>query len=141
MAEAASSGQTVVEELLKQAHASVGPQGAQHGAAVAGAATTARPPSQGEIDQLLNQAEQALASINAPGAGEAPQGIKPFKLADFTSASSTTETATLDLIRDVELDLRIELGRTHMHLEDVLKLSKGSVVTLDKLAGDPADIF
>ena len=47
----------------------------------------------------------------------------------------------MDLIRDVELDLRIELGRTHMHLEEVLKLSKGSVVTLDKLAGDPVDIF
>ena len=53
----------------------------------------------------------------------------------------TADTATLDLIRDVELDLRIELGRTHMHLDEVLKLSKGSVVTLDKLAGDPVDIY
>ena len=41
----------------------------------------------------------------------------------------------------MELDLRIELGRTHMHLDEVLKLSKGSVVTLDKLAGDPVDIY
>jgi flagellar motor switch protein FliN/FliY len=47
----------------------------------------------------------------------------------------------LELMRDVQLDMTIELGRTHMHLEDVLKLKQGSVVPLDKLAGDPADIF
>jgi flagellar motor switch protein FliN/FliY len=45
------------------------------------------------------------------------------------------------LLRDVELDLRIELGRTHLELEEVLKLRKGSVVTLDKLAGDPVDVY
>ena len=54
---------------------------------------------------------------------------------------ASTETATLDLIRDVELDLKIELGRTQMYLEDVLKLRRGSVVPLDKLAGDPVDIY
>ena len=47
----------------------------------------------------------------------------------------------MDLVRDVELDLRIELGRTHMYLEDVLKLRRGSVVPLDKMAGDPVDMF
>ena len=40
-----------------------------------------------------------------------------------------------------DLDLRIELGRTQMYLEDVLKLKRGSVVALDKLAGDPVDVF
>ena len=97
--------------------------------------------AQGDIDYLLSQAEQALASINTPATDELPSGVKPFKLPDFTPGSNTSGAATLDLIRDVELDLRIELGRTHMHLEDVLKLSKGSVVTLDKLAGDPVDVF
>jgi len=41
----------------------------------------------------------------------------------------------------VELDLRIELGRTQMYLEDVLQLRRGAVVALDKLAGDPVDVF
>ena len=45
------------------------------------------------------------------------------------------------MLRDVELDLRIELGRTHLYLEDILQLRKGSVVPLDKLAGDPVDVF
>ncbi len=48
--------------------------------------------------------------------------------------------ATLDLVRDVELDLKIDFA-DHMYLEDVLKLRRGSVVPLDKLAGDPVDIF
>jgi flagellar motor switch protein FliN/FliY len=67
--------------------------------------------------------------------------VTPFRLLDFSGAPASTDVATLDLIRDVELDLKIELGRTHMYLEDVLKLSKGAVVPLDKLAGDPVDIY
>ena len=45
------------------------------------------------------------------------------------------------MLSDVQLDLKIELGRTDMYLEDVLKLRKGSVVPLDKLVGDPVDVY
>jgi flagellar motor switch protein FliN len=90
---------------------------------------------------LLNQAEQALASVNAPTPlGEHPP-VTSFRLPDFGGAPPTAEAATLELIRDVELDLKIELGRAQMYLEDVLRLRKGSVVPLDKLAGDPVDIY
>jgi len=97
--------------------------------------------AQGDIDFLLNQAEKALASIDGETSGDLPPGVSSFRLEEFSGAAPSTETATLDLIRDVELDLKIELGRTHMYLEDVLKLRKGSVVPLDKLAGDPVDIY
>ena len=70
-----------------------------------------------------------------------PAGMTPFQLADFGGTPASTETATLDLLRNVELDLKIELGRTQMYLEDVLRLSKGAVVPLDRLAGDPVDIY
>ncbi len=93
----------------------------------------------GDVDLLFQQAEQALASVEEP-LGPAPS-LQKFELIDFSTNPATAEQATLDLMRDVELDLKIELGRTHMHLEDVLKLGKGSVVPLDKLAGDPVDIF
>ena len=93
----------------------------------------------GDIDFLFRQAEQALASVQGPL--PTPPGISPYKLVDFGGAPASTENATLDLLRDVELDLKIELGRTNMYLEDVLKLSKGAVVPLDRLAGDPVDIF
>lgn len=100
--------------------------------------TTGRPASDAEL--LLNHAQAALASVQAEH-DTLPAGTKPFQLQDFAGAAPSSEAATFDLIRDVELDLEIELGRTHMYLEDVLKLRKGAVVSLDKLAGDPVDIY
>jgi flagellar motor switch protein FliN/FliY len=94
-----------------------------------------------DIDLLLSQAERAIESVSNPHPGDLPAGISSYRLEEFAAAPASTEAATLDLIRDVELDLKIELGRTHMYLEDVLKLRKGSVVPLDKLAGDPVDIY
>ena len=94
-----------------------------------------------DIQFLLAQAEKALESVNSGRLGEIPSGVSSYRLDEFSPATPSTEAATLDLIRDVELDLKIELGRTHMYLEDVLKLRKGSVVPLDKMAGDPVDIY
>jgi flagellar motor switch protein FliN/FliY len=111
------------------------------------AARTAPPPAQEadistqDIEYLLSQAEKAIESVNSGQLGDAPAGVSSYNLQDFAPAAPSTEAATLDLIRDVELDLKIELGRTHMYLEDVLKLRKGSVVPLDKMAGDPVDIY
>jgi flagellar motor switch protein FliN/FliY len=95
---------------------------------------------QSDVDALLNQAQEALSSLDESAAA-LPPGVRPFELKDLAGLPGATEAATLDLVRDVELDLKIELGRTHMHLEDVLRLKKGAVVTLDKLAGDPVDIY
>jgi len=96
---------------------------------------------QSDVEYLLNQAQQALESVGAGAEHDLPQGVAAFRLEEFSGTPATTENATIDLIRDVELDLKIELGRTNMYLEDVLKLRKGSVVPLDKLAGDPVDIY
>ncbi len=100
--------------------------------------------SQDDIELLLSKAEDALESIDPPGDPQVsalPPGMKTFEFKPFSGTGANKESATLELMRDVQLDMTIELGRTHMHLEDVLKLKQGSVVPLDKLAGDPADIF
>ncbi|MDA7951165.1 MAG: flagellar motor switch protein FliN [Pirellulaceae bacterium] len=95
--------------------------------------------STNDMQALLEHAQQALHSVNSPrGAGAATE---QFELQNFSGSPPTSEKATLELLRDVELDLQIELGRTHMELEDVLQLRKGSVVPLEKLAGDPVDIY
>ena len=96
--------------------------------------------TQSDVEFLLNQATKALESIDV-AVGGPPTGVASFRFQEFGGAPANTEAATLDLISDVELDLRIELGRTDMYLEDVLKLRRGSVVPLDKLAGDPVDIY
>src|SRR5947209_1186871 len=88
------------------------------------------------VESLLDEAQSALASLDESTAA-LPPGVTPFELKDLFGASPANEQASMDLLRDVQLDLKIELGRTQMHLEDVLRLKQGAVVTLDKLAGDP----
>ena len=93
-----------------------------------------------DIQLLIAHAQQAIASVDQPADPGIP-GLAPFQFKDLAGAPASGEKATLELLQDVDLDLRIELGRTHMHLEDVLKLKRGSVVPLDKLAGEPVDVF
>ena len=104
-----------------------------------GALVAAGEIAQDDIDLLLQQAQAAIASVDEPTAPS--HSAQQFRLRDFSGAAPSDERSTLELIRDVELDLKIELGRTHMPLEEVLKLRKGAVVPLEKLAGDPVDIF
>ncbi len=80
--------------------------------------------AQSQLNDLKEQAEAA-----------------PVRLPDFASGGSGQSMTSLDLLSDVELHVTVELGRTQMLVEDVLKLGEGSVVELDKLAGDPVDVY
>lgn len=86
---------------------------------------------QNEIDELL---AQSLA--------EAQDQVDDMQQ-DIASAVGPTagEQGGIDMLGDVDLDVTIELGRTEMLVEDVLRLASGSVVELDKLAGDPVDVY
>lgn len=90
------------------------------------------------------------APIAAPPADAGSDGLpdesaaldaSPFQPPEFSEPKPRSELASLQMLDDVELEVRIELGRAEMYIEDVLKLGVGSVVELDKLAGDPVDIF
>lgn len=109
-------------------------------AAAQAASSTAAEQQQNDIESLLSHAEQALASLDEPN-DEMPAGIAPFQFKNLAATGPSNDQATLELVREVQLDLKIELGRTQMYLEDVLRLKKGAVVPLDKLAGDPVDIY
>lgn len=108
-------------------------------------------------EELLEQVEANLASAVDPElpadspAGESPssatgaplpEAAEPFELQEFDDSGSTTgEQEELQALEDVELDVRIELGQAELLIEEVLQLREGSVVPLDKLAGDPVDIL
>lgn len=93
-----------------------------------------------DIEALLAQASGALDE--AAGSPVEPQAEpEPFGLENLAEQPDADDRQSLDLLGDVELNLRIELGRTEMRLEEVLLLRSGSVVALDKLAGDPVDVF
>jgi flagellar motor switch protein FliN/FliY len=53
----------------------------------------------------------------------------------------STDGRNLDLLMNVSLGVTVELGRCSMRVGDVLKLGKGSVVELDRAAGEPVDVL
>jgi flagellar motor switch protein FliN/FliY len=67
----------------------------------------------------------------------------PMGLAELTPmvGDDGGETAGIELLFDVALQVSVELGRTRMTIGEVLALRTNSVIELDKLAGEPADIF
>ena len=93
------------------------------------------------IDELLKQANFEDPSALPPEAAAALPETSNFELPNFQQAMQDAQVSSIDLLRDVELNVKIELGRSRMLVEDVLKLGEGSVVELDKLAGDPVDVF
>lgn len=111
------------------------------------AAETPKPAGGGsapEAAEALESAVQAVSDIQREAESAAPPGGSsppPLDLPEFTAAAADHPVSGIDLLSKVNLNVRIELGRTKMLVEDVLRLNEGSVVELDKLAGDPVDVY
>jgi flagellar motor switch protein FliN/FliY len=92
----------------------------------------------------IDAAQQAVTRLTPPGVHSADTpGVSSFAMPAFAppqGADAAVPTG-MDLLADVNLNVKIELGRTRMLVEDVLRLGEGSVVELDKLAGDPVDVY
>lgn len=87
--------------------------------------------------------EGAPAVPGVPSSAPSGPGMMahPFAFGQLdTGGPSPRNDRGVDLILDVALQVRVELGSTRMTVEDVLALSPGSVVELDRLAGEPVDI-
>lgn len=106
------------------------------------------------ISADLPDVDDLLSDDDSPGAGmddlfaddsDGPQDIveaSPAGFEDFgDSAAVETGGRKIDMLLDVELDITVELGRKIMIVEEILRLGKGSVIELNKLAGEPVDIL
>jgi len=58
-----------------------------------------------------------------------------------TAASQGTQAQNLDMILDIPVTLSVELGRTKIQIRNLLQLAQGSVVELERLAGEPMDVL
>lgn len=85
----------------------------------------------------------AAGSTRGAAATGTPAGATPTapSMPDFDLSAIGVSKRDIDLLSDVNLNVTIELGRTRMLIEDVLKLASGAVIELEKLAGDPVDVF
>lgn len=100
---------------------------------------------QAAIEEERIAAEAAAVATPAPEPfvpAPPPPGSQPVSLPDLSSSANESEAAKrVTMLNDVALKVRLQLGQTTMLVEDVLGLGEGSVVELDKLAGDPVDVL
>lgn len=88
-------------------------------------------------------------SYEQPGYSPAPSkqiasnvNVQPAQFADFGNGVHVkNHDPNLGLLLDIPLQITVELGRTKKLIKDILELSQGSIIELDKLAGEPVDIF
>lgn len=77
-------------------------------------------------------AEQAL---------EEAQAVELDELTDTAAALSEEEAAKLDSIMDIPVTISMEVGRSFISIRNLLQLNQGSVVELDRVAGEPLDVM
>ncbi len=74
---------------------------------------------------------------------ETPVTVQPVQFASFDEEENVhgKENKNLDLLMNVNLQMSVELGRTELPFKKVLELTRGSIISLDKLAGEPVELF
>ena len=76
--------------------------------------------------------------------GGMPQNIpnvQPLSFPNLQSGIGSTEQQNIGLIMDVYMEVTVELGRTKKLIKDILGMGEGTIIELDKLAGEPVDIL
>jgi flagellar motor switch protein FliN/FliY len=81
-------------------------------------------------------------TASTAGAGFSPFGGSDFQPFDgLASAAADNLPRGIDMIMDIPLEVSVELGRVRMLIKDVLALSSGSIVELERIAGEPVDLL
>jgi flagellar motor switch protein FliN/FliY len=114
--------------------------------ALAEAAKAVESLNEGAPEEASDPADDAADASTEQATGNADDAAAVLEganvdMPNFQQVLADVDASGIDLLHDVDLHVKIELGRTHMLVEDVLKLAEGSVVELDKLAGDPVDVY
>ena len=104
------------------------------------AATSSATLNESELAAMLSELEgmgdMGAAPVNAASSASAP----PFS--NFPTAPEEAPLSRgMELIMDIPLDVTVELGRVRMLIRDVLDLASGSIIELDRVAGEPVDLL
>jgi flagellar motor switch protein FliN/FliY len=82
-----------------------------------------------------------------PGAGYPagpagyPSNVRPLTFEDLSAGTTTGPGGSMELLYGVNLEVTVEIGRTRLPIREVLALTPGSIVELDKLAGEKVDVL
>ena len=98
-----------------------------------------------EVEETASVAEPfepETAKVEQTSASETVT-VQPVQFASFEDLDQVQgpQNQNLNILLDVKLQLTVELGRTELPIKKVLELTKGSIVTLNKAAGEPVELF
>lgn len=110
------------------------------------------PQNQPQMQQMQGMPLQGMAmqgvSLQGMGMQQAPQGmvqnvnIAPAQFQPFVNTGSPLlQTENIDLLLDVPLEVTVELGRTSKSIREILDFAPGTIVELNRLAGEPIDVL
>ena len=98
--------------------------------------TTENPKSEDDSTEESDAASQATASQDSKAAEKPPLGPSPD---DFEM--SNPGNIDPEVLQNISVSLAIEVGRTQIKIKDLMRLTQGSVVELDRIAGEPLDLL
>jgi len=99
----------------------------------------------GQMGQQMGQMGQQMGSGYGPPmggfGGMNPPNVQPVQFASLQMQQASTESGNIGLIMDVFMEMTVELGRTRKLIKEILGMGEGTIIELDKLAGEPVDIL
>ena len=97
-----------------------------------------------ESKEEKEEKEEKKETVSEPSLPKKETSAKETQPAKFEELSPEKREGTppeLDFILDIPLDISVEIGRTKMFIKDLLKLNQGSIIELEKFAGEPVEIY
>ncbi len=94
---------------------------------------------EGESSQETSQPASSEAAPESSAPSPSPS-TQPAQFEEMTPEAKGTPPE-LDFILDIPLEISVEIGRTKMLIKDLLKLNQGSIIELEKFAGEPVEIY
>ena len=96
-----------------------------------------------DFSEMQGQSVNEEVHLDNPEPNDGPVTVRPVEFTPFDSYTPTnTDTnKNLELLMDIKLELTVELGRCQLPVKKVLELTRGSIIELDKVAGESVELF
>ena len=95
-----------------------------------------------QMQQPMPQMQQQMPMMGMPMYAQQPVNAQPVQFQAFAGDfNPITQQENIGLIMDVPLDVTVELGRTSKSIQDILEFAPGTIIELNKIAGEPIDVL
>ncbi|MBQ6781916.1 MAG: flagellar motor switch protein FliN [Treponema sp.] len=90
----------------------------------------------------MGMQQPMMGGMNMGGSmGMAPPNVQNLQFPNLAGGPTAQEQGNIGLIMDVNMEMTVELGRTKKQIKEILGMGEGTIIELDKLAGEPVDIL